>query len=104
MKFLLGSFSLDPQTTSPLFPIPWGRDGPVRYPVASQSGLCSQLKNLYSHAVLQSPLGVPVLLFLALWLLGPKMFCLVTNIGQSPRSGDLRLGWAGTSLGSEQEG
>lgn len=43
--------------------------------------LFSTEKSLHSHAVLQNPLGVPVLLFLGLWLLGPKMFCLVTNIG-----------------------
>lgn len=43
--------------------------------------LFSTEKSVYSHAILQSPLGVPVLLFLGLWLLGPKIFCLVTNIG-----------------------
>lgn len=37
--------------------------------------------SLHSHAVLQNPLKVPILLFLGLWLQGPKMFCLVTNIG-----------------------
>lgn len=43
--------------------------------------LFSAEKSLHSHAVLQNPLRVPVLLFLGLWLQGPKMFCLVTNIG-----------------------